>query len=210
MPLMPLLGAKAYAYLDPFIEEWLLGEPFSDGACSNQGTDFARVGIGIHYYPKCSRNVALPLEGNYQGSDRAELKAAVLSLERHRWGKILITTDNTMVSEGIQVVTYYLQGKGTRPLYNTNRDLWQKSIIETRRIGPANVKCKWTKGHASQESVDKGWISQASKDGNDFADDLAVKGRKAHGYSYSTKTDCQDAQRRKDITMIVQNFMIEI
>jgi hypothetical protein len=87
MPLMPLLGAKTHAHLDPFIEEWLLGEPFTDGACSNQETDFARAGFVIHYYPKCSRNVALPLEGNYQGSDRAELKAAVLSLERHRWGK---------------------------------------------------------------------------------------------------------------------------
>ena len=60
MPLMPLLGAKTHAYLDKYIEDWLLSEPFTDGACSNQGTDFARAGFGIHYYPKCSRNVAMP------------------------------------------------------------------------------------------------------------------------------------------------------
>jgi hypothetical protein len=75
MPLMPLLGAN-----------------------------FSRAGFGKHHYPKCSRNLALPLEGNYQGSDRAELKAAVLSHERHRWGRIPITTDNTMISEGINEI----------------------------------------------------------------------------------------------------------
>ena len=54
------MGAKKMEWLDPWLSPWLLGNPFTDGACSDQGTPFARAGFGIYFYEKCSRNVALP------------------------------------------------------------------------------------------------------------------------------------------------------
>ena len=102
-----------------------------------------------------------------------------------------------MVSNEIQAVCDFVNGNETRPLYKTNRDLWKRITIEARRIGAQNVNCVWTKGHADQESVDRGWITQADKDGNDSADELAVKGRKAHGDSDALKGEIIGAKKEK-------------
>ena len=59
-------GGEKWAWVDDFIESWILSESYTDGACSDQGSKWARAGYGIFYYPKCPRNVSCPLGGMYQ------------------------------------------------------------------------------------------------------------------------------------------------
>ena len=108
---MPFLGANKMAWVDDFVENWIISEPYTDGACSNQGSKWARAGYGIYYYPKCPRNLACPLGGMYQGSDRAELRAALHALERHKTDEMTMRTDNKSVKDGIRNWKDFLIGE---------------------------------------------------------------------------------------------------
>ena len=84
----PLLGARVWYWLDKHIASFLCEREdgrikvYTDGACSDLGSiRHARAGRGVYYYPKCPWMVSLLLGCKYQGSDRAELKAALTAAE---------------------------------------------------------------------------------------------------------------------------------
>ena len=48
-----LMGAKGWKWLDELIVEWLMSEPYTDGACTSLGSRWARAVYGVFYYDKC-------------------------------------------------------------------------------------------------------------------------------------------------------------
>lgn len=51
---MPLLGAKAWGWLDAKLMPFLVDSIYTDGACSNPGSlRHARAGYGVYYYDGC-------------------------------------------------------------------------------------------------------------------------------------------------------------
>lgn len=143
----------------------------------------------------------------YQGSDRAELRAGLHAMERHTEGKLWIKTDNTSVADGIARWKNYLRGEGSKPKFGPNAGLWKRIEKEIERLGWSNVQCTWTKGHATDDLVDRGLVAKDDKDGNDKADDLAVRGRKAHG---SEVTKSEEADLRRRVAMITQKMAIRL
>jgi ribonuclease HI len=210
----PLLGAKVWQWLDKHIASFLCEEEdgrmkvYTDGACSDPGSiRHARAGYGVYYYPKCPWNVALPLGGKYQGSDRAELKAALTAAEVD-WGDWLIVSDNTSVVDGIAEWKAFHAGEGNRPKNKANPDLWKRfGSLLGRKEGTVSLVARWTKGHATDEMVEKGAVAQEDKVGNDEADKRAVHGRRKHGDCGST---AKDASIRRKLTMMVQRMAINI
>ncbi len=74
---------------------------YSDGASRGNGTSHAKAGVGVFFGPDDSRNVCEPLPGPVQTNQRAEIMAAIRSLEmvlNHE--DVEVRTDSNYVVQG--------------------------------------------------------------------------------------------------------------
>ena len=115
-----------------------------------------------------------------------------------------------MVKDGLVAIVTFVGGSAARPSFRSNRTLWKRAQNEILRIGHQNVRCKWTKGHATTKMVEDGYVRPENKIGNDAADVLAVRGRLAHGDNEDLKEAMAAARRRSDITMVTQRMLINV
>jgi len=58
----------------------LLSDVYTDGACSSNGRDGARAGIGVWFGKDNSLNVSAPLQSDPHTNQRAELQAVLVAL----------------------------------------------------------------------------------------------------------------------------------
>ena len=61
-----------------------------------------------------------------------------------------------------------------------NGDLWQAFLDAATARGPTTLAVKWVKGHAKQEHIDQGLLTQAEAHGNKNADLVADEGVRMH------------------------------
>lgn len=72
---------------------------YTDGACFNNGSKFAKAGIGVYWGKDSAYNIAEPLAGR-QTNNRAEIHAAVRALEQAKergLTKLTIRTDSNFL-----------------------------------------------------------------------------------------------------------------
>ena len=151
---------------------------YTDGACTGNGTSEAKAGVGVYFGLNNPNNISVPLEGDLQTNNRAELTAFVFAL-----GYIAQYTESStqafeIISDSIYCVkgyTEWLDGWVARGWKKSdgkpvkNEDLWRcvhylKQKIEQRQF---ILYITWTKGHSDSE-------------GNIAADALAVQGARKH------------------------------
>eukprot|EP00973_Karenia_brevis_P031867 4397091-Karenia_brevis.AAC.1 len=67
---------------------------FTDGACSNnQDARFRRAGVGVYWNDNHALNCSIPLPGDVQTNQRAELYAVILVLEGSA-GRVHVRSDS--------------------------------------------------------------------------------------------------------------------
>ena len=93
----------------------------------------ARAAYGLYFGPKHPWNEGYPLEGLYQGSDRAELRAIVRALEAHKNGELHIASDNQPAVDTTTDLALWAEGHAQTPKIRTDRDLWKRVIVQIMR-----------------------------------------------------------------------------
>lgn len=131
---------------------------YTDGACQSNGQRKARAGVGVYFGPNDGRNVSRKLPGRVQTNNRAELTAildALNTVKKEKQRSITIHTDSIYSMKGITGVNQIKK----------NKDLFDSIFKSLREVKKNNtVEFKKVKAHTG------------IKDGNYYADDLAVKG----------------------------------
>ena len=98
--------------------------------------------------------------------------------------------------------------KGHKKKRNENKDIWNiiEGIIDDR-VNKGTLRVTWTKGHATQEHIDKGILTEEEKRRNEEADWYADRGREEH-----TRNDVntKGAQQRTQIAMLMQTMMLKV
>lgn len=143
---------------------------FTDGACANNGTDYATGGIGVYFGKDNPMNVSKPLEGYTQTNQRAELAAVKAAFEIIGRMKICkpyeINTDSTYVINCLTKWCYNWERNGWKNEGGFdvgNQDLLKDIMALQRNPRGQNVTFKKVKAHSHLE-------------GNDEADRLAQDG----------------------------------
>ena len=107
-------------------------------------------------------NMANKVYGKSINSYRAELQAVSIILQGTiKWlTKIWITLDNEAVVKDINAMIT----KGHKKTRQENKDIWIviAGIIENRAAN-STLRVAWTKGHAAQEHIDKGILTDEEK-----------------------------------------------
>lgn len=143
---------------------------YTDGSSLSNGRAGANAGVGVWFGVRDTRNISEPLSGPRQTNQRAELTAIlrainVSPLHRH----VQIFTDSQY---SIKCVTVWHHA-WIRNNWNTslglpveNRDLVEQIVkkIQERAQHGSHTDFEWVKGHTG------------AKDGNHYADQLAVEG----------------------------------
>jgi ribonuclease HI len=108
-------------------------------------------------------------------SYRAELQAVRLALSGSRkWStRIWITLDNSAV---VGDINKCIQSKG-KMYEQDNKDIWDaiNPMVE-KRANSNTLQVTWTKGHATEEDMEKGRTNPEEKARNIEADKLATDG----------------------------------
>ena len=113
------------------------------------------------------------MEGRCLDSFRAELQAVRLTLSGSRkWStRIWITLDNSAV---VGDINKCIRSKG-KMYKQDNKDIWDaiNPLVE-ERAGNNTIQVTWTKGHATEEDMEKGRTNPEEKERNIVADKLAT------------------------------------
>ena len=155
----------------------------TDGSC--MGTHgpkrVRRAGYGVVWGQDHPQNLALPLLGQWQTSQRAELTAALHAVEAHTSGPLLIRTDSAWTMAGALVLL-----AGYPPdLRWENGDLWrQLAVALASRTPRTAVTFQKVKAHATASHIAQGLITPSEAEGNTRADEHANAGRDRHDPSY--------------------------
>jgi len=141
---------------------------YTDGACSNNGYNGAKAGIGVWWGPESVHNLSRPVVGGRHTNNTAEIQAATLAVGQARGmgvDKLDIHTDSQFL---INCITKWItnwkknnwQTKDKKPVKN-REDL----IALDDEIRMSSLTVRWThvRGHAGHA-------------GNEAADKLAVEG----------------------------------
>lgn len=140
---------------------------YTDGACKNNGTSYAKAGWGAYLVNPEGKTLKLaapvPLEQK-QTNNRAELQAAVEALKRcTKPGPITLYSDSQLLVKGANEWLPGWKAKGwkkgdKKPV--EHRDLWEQidQVLQAR-----DVTLIWVEGHAGHA-------------GNELADTLANLG----------------------------------
>jgi ribonuclease HI len=165
---------------------------WTDGGCENNGFPNAIAGIGVYFGPADPRNVAAPLHGTKQTSQRAELAAAIVALARADYSADLcVITDSTYVARGVAEWLPNWQKNGwltsTRSPVE-NQDLWQKLVAEMskRSARALTTRFRWVKGHGTNV-------------GNIAADKLAEDGVKIAQFQRSQAITPASGELRQEM-----------
>jgi ATP-dependent DNA helicase PIF1 len=139
---------------------------YTDGACTANGFAKAAAGVGVFFGVGDPRNVSLPLEGELQSNNRAELVAIIEALKHARPPhKLIIRSDSQYCIKGCQQWIKSWKTNGWRTKSKTavlNTDLWK--YIDSRLVMLGDcVSLEFVKGHSDDY-------------GNDMADRLAKAG----------------------------------
>ncbi len=140
----------------------------TDGACTKNGTEDARAGVGVYFGVDDPRNISEPLTGAAHTNNRAELTAFLHALSYaalHPAEAVHIQSDSTYCINGY---TTWLanwvrrQWKTAANAEVKNQDLWKQVLVLQSQLCRA-PQITWVKGHTGHE-------------GNEAADRLAVAG----------------------------------
>jgi ribonuclease HI len=159
-----------------FIEGFVV--VYTDGACSNNHERAKRVaGVGAFWGRKHPFNVSTPLDGHVQTNNRSELTAVirVLQIELRN---IDIRSDSAYVVDGVhkRLEKWRRQGFASKAGAIKNHDLWMQLSRLLQERPPGSWKLTKVKGHASARDILEGKVTREDKEGNDWADALAVAG----------------------------------
>ena len=143
---------------------------FTDGSFAWEVPGVGFAGSGVHVEGDPLMGMALPLPGDYQPNNRAEMFAVLKALEDlpQDWA-LCIHSDSSYVVNGCNQFLKQWKANGWRTSGRkmvANQDLW----LRLEELGSQRVKpwvIKWTQGHV-------GLV------GNERADALANQGRLAH------------------------------
>jgi ribonuclease HI len=139
---------------------------FTDGACSNNGNTSAQGGWGAVLINAQGQRLELagPLSGDNQTSNRAELTAAIEGLSAlKRPSSVILTTDSRYVEQGCREWLPKWQSNGWKSSNGKpvkNQDLWQQ-MAELLKLH--TVELRWVRGHTGHPE-------------NERADTLATMG----------------------------------
>lgn len=144
---------------------------YTDGACTDNGKEGARAGIGVWFADGDPRNVSEALDGPTQTNNRAELTAALRAIALcPRGTRMQVRTDSRYVLLGVQGGAAAWERKRWRTSTNrpvANRDLWETMLVAIRERGEL-LSWLYVRGHVGEV-------------GNERADRLAVRGAAARG-----------------------------
>ncbi|KAJ3232108.1 Ribonuclease H1 [Chytriomyces hyalinus] len=147
---------------------------YTDGACSGNGKEGARGGIGVFFAPNDPRNISEPLPGLVQTNNRAEILATVRALRVAPDNPIILFTDSKYVCSGITQWIIKWKKKNWKTASGSdvsNKDLWVELDSELKartQRGAGIVKFEYIRAHAGLY-------------GNSEADTLAVQGAARFG-----------------------------
>ena len=89
-------------------------EVYTDGACSNNGNDDAKAGIGVHF-PDCPHNdISEPLSGRLT-NNRAEINAVIRALQTAKHmgrTKVTINTDSQFLYSSVNEWQHQWKSRG--------------------------------------------------------------------------------------------------
>ena len=148
---------------------------YTDGACEANGRSFAKAGIGVYWARGHAWNVSEPVEGSKATNNTGEIQAvtrAIVQAREHGLTKLLVCTDSMFT---INCVEKWMSGwksngwkTASRKDVKNVRDL--KLLDEALQNTPSSVlhvRFKHVSAHCGIE-------------GNEAADQLAVKGAKMY------------------------------
>ena len=175
----------------------------SDGACPNQQGDARtrRSGQGLFYGKDHAYNSAWPTGTYSQGAQRAETRAPARWVS-WAWGPTELWTDSQNTHDAI---TRILQGLPHG--MTAHVDQWQRIEGGMKAKGLENFASQKVEGHAEWKDCEGNEDKIEKKNRNDQADELAVKGAKAHQIN-ETKMKTFAAERR--VARDIQKMWIEI
>ena len=184
-------------------EDWL--RIFTDGGVDNPDDQrIAAGGCGIYFGQDHPLNTATVVEGRSLDSYRAELQAVRLTLSGCReWSTMIwITLDNSAV---VGDINKCIQNKGKMQKQD-NKDIWEaiNPLVEQRAT---KLRVTWTKGHATEEDMEKGRTSPEEKERNIAADELATKGI---AMNEMDAIMIKAAKQRKIMTALQQTKLVKI
>ena len=186
-------------------EDWL--RIFTDGGVANpEDQRIATGGCGIFFGHNHPLNTAAIVEGRSLDSYRAELQAIRLMLSGSRkWStKLWITLDNSAV---VGDMNKCINNKG-KMCKQDNKDIWDAvNLLVQERASNNSLKVTWTKGHATEEDMEKGRTSPEEKERNIAADKLATDGI---DLNEADAVIIKAAKQRKTITALQQTKLVKI
>ena len=184
-------------------DDWI--RIFTDGGVADPGDHrIATGGCGIYFGQEHPLNTATTVTGRRLDSYRAELQAVRLTLSGCRnWStKIWITLDNEAV---VKDVNRCIQNKG-KTCKQDNKDIWEAINLYVARRAE-DFKVTWTKGHATEDDIEKGKSSEEERSRNIAADELASKGIKMNEVS---NVMIKSAKQRKIVAALQQTKLVKM
>jgi len=182
---------------------------YTDGACRDNQDRAKRVaGVGAFWGEQHPFNISEPLNGCEQSNNRAELTAVIRALQLEVRA-VEVRSDSTYVVDGInkRLAKWKRQGFATKTGMVKNHDLWK--ILDGLLSARERISWKITKvrGHASAREVREGKVDSMDKEGNDWADALAVAGCNAQSSDWRLR---QSLAARLRICRATQLMMVDI
>ncbi len=182
---------------------------WTDGACTdNQHAALRRAGVGAFWAQRHFRNVSVPLQGDTQTNQRAELTAVILVLKSEP-RPLEVRSDSQYCVRGFESLMD-AEARGWRTASGkelANVDLWQEAhrLLAVRE--PNSFRIRKVKGHSSFLDVQHGRTTELDKTGNDAADGLAVAGAALHAVGPPRRSKLAIHLTR---VQAVQRLMLEI
>lgn len=146
------------------------GDPicYADGACSDNGTEYARAGIGVFWGDNHPDNVSRRLRGP-QTNNQAEITAALVACSianRRNYDTLEVRTDSKLVVNAMNNWIHNWKSNGWRGSNGRevrNQDAWMRLDNAVQRLD--RVKFTHVPGHSGNY-------------GNEQANNLAMQGCK--------------------------------
>ncbi|CAG7831859.1 unnamed protein product, partial [Allacma fusca] len=141
---------------------------FTDGACSHNGRNGSKAGIGVWFGDQHDLNVSEPVEGR-QTNNTAEIQAAekaVLQAKKAGISKLNVQTDSKFV---INCITDWMKKwKKNGWKLKTGQEVINRADLEKLDEATTGMDMKWTyvaghKGNAGNEAADRLAVQGASK-----------------------------------------------